>query len=95
MAELKLWQPSTREPWALVDQLRAAGMEVPTVTPSGYTFLKARLVAHRCAVKACRECSESRRLGLRTLRITTEDERTGRALDAIGAATWRPSFELR
>ncbi len=82
------WAPPARSGWPLESQIAAAGLEPPTVTATAYHFLRGRLVAHVCQRADCRECAESRRLGLRTLRISREEIAAGVALDKIGAALW-------
>lgn len=83
---MKGWTAPTREPWGLVHQCIAAGLEVPTGVDDAYTFLAARLLVHVCPRKDCEPCRAAARLGWRTLRITADDIITGRALDAVGRA---------
>ena len=88
-AMIAAWTGAARRSWPLEGQTRAMGMSEPTVTAGGWHYLRERTFVHICKSKACGECAAARRLGWVTLRITKDDIDTGRALDAIGRATYR------
>ena len=86
---MKGWSPPCRLAWSLEGQAVAMGLEPPTVTRESWHFLRECLMVHLCARNDCRECAEARRIGLRTLRVTRDEIEDGRALEKVGAATWR------
>lgn len=88
------WSPPKPQPWPLEQQIVAMGCDPPTVTKDSWHLLRERLIVHLCATAKCRECAESRRLWLRTMRVTREAIADGTALDRIGALTWTGAFEL-